>query len=76
MNLWKRFKALIPDDPLEIGQVEAIDTLRQTSDVLMLGGGTQVVRGTNVPVGQHAFVRSGAIEGKAPDLGAPIALEV
>jgi|PlaIllAssembly_1097288.scaffolds.fasta_scaffold00380_7 hypothetical protein len=76
MNLWKRFKALIPDDPLEIGQVEAIDTLRQTSDVLMLGGGTQTVRGVSVPTGQFAFVRGGAIEGKAPDLGSPIALEV
>jgi hypothetical protein len=76
MNLWKRFKQLIPDDPLEIGQIEAIDTLRQTSAVLMLGGGNLVARGTSVPVGQFAFVRAGVIEGKAPDLGGPVALEV
>jgi hypothetical protein len=76
MNLWKRFKALIPGDPLEIGLVESIDTLRQTSAVLMLGGGTQIVRGVSVSVGQYAFVRGGVIESKAPDLGDPIALEV
>lgn len=76
MNLWKRFKALIPDDPLEIGEVESINTLTETSAVLMLGGGTKIVRGVSVPVGQYAFVRGGVIESKAPDLGAPIALEV
>jgi hypothetical protein len=76
MNLWKRFKQLIPDDPLEIGQVISVNGLTQTSIVLMLGGGTQTVRGVSVPLGQYAFVRGGAIEGAAPDLGSPIALEV
>lgn len=76
MNIWRRFKALIPDDPLEIGQVESVDWLLQTSAVVMLGGGHMVVRGASVSLGQYAFIRRGVIEGHAPDLGAPIALEV
>jgi hypothetical protein len=76
VNIWKRFKALIPDDPLLIAKVETIDTLRGTSSVLPLGGGHMVVRGTSVAVGNFAFVRGGAIEGPAPNLGDPVALEV
>jgi hypothetical protein len=76
VNLWKRFKALIPGDPLQVGEVIGINSIEQTSTVTLLGGGTLVVRGADVPLGQRCYVRGGVIEGQAPDLGAPIALEV
>ena len=67
-NIWAQLKTLLPDQPLLIGTVEAIDEEAGSSTLTLLGGGTLYVRGTSVAVGQKAFVRAGAIDGVAPDL--------
>lgn len=76
MNIWRKFKALIPDDPLLIAEIIEVDTSLGQSRVTTLDGGVMWVRGTTVTLGGWAFVRGGVIEGKAPDLGTPVDLEV
>jgi len=67
-NFWTRFAKLLPQSPLLIGTVLSIDFSSGASMVQLPGGGTLNVRGTDVAVGQKAFVRNGLIEGTAPDL--------
>lgn len=68
MNLWAKFKALLPEQPLLIGEVTAIDGATDTSTLALPGGGSLSARGTGVSIGQNAFVRGGLIEGQAPSL--------
>lgn len=68
MNIWSQFKTLFPEPVLRIGTVTDINETTGSSTVSLLGGGTLYVRGTDVAVGKKAFVRSGVIEGPAPDL--------
>ena len=68
MNLWAKFKALLPEQPLLIGAVTAIDVGTGTSAVTLPGGGVLTARGTDVAIGDNAFVRDGVIEGQAPQL--------
>lgn len=65
-NSWARFKRLLPGDPLLIGHIESAHA-DGTATVLMLGGGSQRVRGTGT-VGQPVYVRGGVIEGPAPTM--------
>jgi len=66
-NTWSRFKRLLPYDPLLVGTIEQLYP-DGTATILMLGGGSQRVRGTGT-VGQAVYVRGGMIEGEAPALG-------
>lgn len=64
-NLYAAFRALIPTDPLLVGQV--IGTDGSTSTVQLPGGAVLTVRGSQ-PVGTAVFVRAGVIENEAPAL--------
>ena len=62
-NLYRKFKALIPDAPLLVGTVVATAPLR-----VELPDGTQVPARGEATLGERVFVRAGAIEGPAPTL--------
>ena len=61
-NAYREFMALMPDQPLEVGEVTAI--AGGVATVTLPGGGVVQARGT-ATVGQRVFVRNGAIEGEA-----------
>ena len=64
-NLFKRFIALLPQNPLRVGEVIAVtDT---TCVIQEMGGGTITVRGTST-LGARVYFRNGTIEGPAPNL--------
>lgn len=65
VNLFRRLKQLIPAEPLQIGEVVAVDSYGAM--VQYASGELQRVRGVT-ELGQKVFVRGGAIEGPAPDL--------
>lgn len=67
MNTWAKFRALLPSDPLLVGEVTAHNA-DGTSDVQLPGAITIRVQGQDVSVGNQAFVQSGRIQGVAPDL--------
>ncbi len=69
MNIWKEFEALLPSDPLLIGDVDTIH-IDDTATVILLGGGVVRVQiaGAEIMEGDRVFIRSGKIEGKAPVL--------
>ncbi len=62
-NLYRKFKALIPDAPLLVGTVVATAPLR-----VELPDGTQVPARGEATLVERVFVRDGAIEGPAPTL--------
>lgn len=64
-NLFKQFLDLIPDPALQIGTVTSVSN--GISTITLPGGGTLTARG-EATVGQQVFVRSGVIEGSAPQL--------
>lgn len=66
-NLWRRFNALLPTDPLLIATITAHNS-DGTSMVQYPGGGVAVVQGQSVTVGSKAFIRSNRVQGAAPDL--------
>lgn len=66
-NLWRRFKDLLPDDPLLIGTIRS-NPGDGTRVVELLDGGTLRASGS-VAVGDKVFVQGGRITGgDAPDL--------
>ena len=67
-NLYRALRDLLPEAPLQVAVVAAVNTSEGTSTVTWPGGSTQRVRGTSVTVGASAFVRNGVIEGAAPEL--------
>lgn len=64
-NAFKILKSLIPEPPLLIGTVTAVDDGNVT--VELPDGGTLSVRG-EAAIDDKVFIRGGAIEGPAPDL--------
>ena len=66
-NPWSRFRSLNPDPPLLVGTVQA-HLPGGLSRILLPSGATVDARGQEVPEGQRAFVRGGAVEGEAPVL--------
>lgn len=64
-NPYKALRALLPDPPLQVGTVTAVDD--GTATIALPGGGSVQGRGA-ATVGQHVFVRDGVIEGEAPAL--------
>lgn len=64
-NLFARFKRLLPDPPLMVGEIIAIAD--GTATVELPGGGLLKARGDG-SVGDKVFVRDGVIESQAPSL--------
>jgi hypothetical protein len=67
-NLYRALRELLPEPPLQVATVTTVHSATGTSTVTWPGGTQQLVRGTSVPEGSHAFVRNGVIEGAAPAL--------
>ncbi len=65
MNLFKRFERLLPQHPLRVGDVTAVDGTTVT--VTEYGGGPVHVRG-EATVGSMVYFSDSVIEGPAPDL--------
>ncbi len=65
-NLYRALRELMPEPPLLVATVTAINA-DQTRTVEFPGGGTQRVRG-DAAVSDRVFVRNGVIEGPAPAL--------
>ena len=64
-NLLSEVRSLLPDSPLQVGEVLAISGGVATLE--LPDGATASARGT-ATVGQHVYFRDGAIEGVAPSL--------
>lgn len=64
-NPFKLLKSLLPDPPLEVGEVIAVSS--GTATVQLPGGGLVQARGSTT-VGARVFVRNNVIEGSAPSL--------
>lgn len=62
-NLYRKFRALIPDAPLLVGTVTATNPAR-----VQLPDGTHIPARGDATLGARVFVRDGAIEGPAPEL--------
>lgn len=67
MNIWRRFRDLIPGDPLLVGTV-ASHNADGTSSITLPDGSLIRARGQGVAVASRAFVRAGVVEGEAPTL--------
>lgn len=65
-NLWKQFRDLLPNEPLQVGTVIAVSNTETT--VEKADGTRLTVRGSGYTVGSHVYFRAGVIEGEAPDL--------
>lgn len=66
LNPAKQFFALLPQRPLMVGTVSAVDGAICT--VSLPGGGSLQARGTGWSTSDRVFVRDGVIEGEAPSL--------
>lgn len=64
-NLFAQFRRLLPNPPLQVGQVIAV--IGGIATIEVPGGGRVEARG-EATVGQRVFFRDGVIEGIAPDL--------
>jgi len=64
-NVYRQFRRLIPDPPLQVGTV--VDVGPGAVTVALPGGGLIKARGT-ADIDQKVFVRDGAVEGIAPNL--------
>ena len=67
MNVWKQFEALLPADPLLVGEVLAHNA-DGTSSVELPGNQVIRVHGQSVAVNARAFVQTGRVQGEAPNL--------
>ena len=68
VNPWKRFIGLLPGGIRTVGEVVSIDTAAGISRVELRTGTQVTVRGTDVAVGQRAYIADGVITGGAPAL--------
>lgn len=68
VNLWRRWKDLMPDDPILVGTAVAIDDVTKRTLVQFPGGSrTWVMGAATVSMGM-VFVQSGKMAGEAPSL--------
>lgn len=59
-NLFKQFVALLPErDQRNIGEVIAVNATANTTTLSTFGGGSIVVVGTGVAIGDKAFFKGG-----------------
>jgi len=66
-NLYRQFLALIPRDPMLVGDITHHNS-DGTSTIQLPDGGTLRARGQSVDVGKKAFVQAGEVKGEAPSL--------
>lgn len=66
MNLYRQLIELLPTEPLTVATVSSVHA-DGTVTVTYPGGATQRVRGSST-VGSAVFIRSGQIQGGAPEL--------
>lgn len=64
-NPYRLLRELLPEPPLQVGTVLAVDG--GVATIELPGGGRLQARG-QASVGDRVFVRAGAIEGEAPAL--------
>lgn len=64
-NLYRRLLDLLPNSPLQVGDVTSVDG--GVATVTLPGGGVATVRGAAAP-GDRVFFRDSVIEGAAPNL--------
>jgi hypothetical protein len=64
-NLYRQFRQLLPEPPLQSGIVIEVGASRVV--IALPGGGLIHARG-EAALGQTVFVRDGVIEGEAPSL--------
>lgn len=62
-NLYRKFRELLPDAPLLVGEVLSLAPVR-----VELPDGSVITARGEATVGQQVFVRDGAVEGQAPAL--------
>lgn len=67
-NAFRALRALLPEPPLLVATVVAVNLAAGISAVQYPGGNQQSVRGTGQPLNSQVFVRNGIIEGPAPAL--------
>ena len=68
-NPFQRFLELLPQDPLQVGDVAATFSDGTAEVTLLAGSGSLRVRNPNaVSNGQRVFVQGGVITGTAPSL--------
>jgi len=67
MNPYQKFLSLLVKDPLLVGTIVSHNA-DGSSSVQLPGGPVILARGQTVAVNSKAFVRSGWVEGAAPDL--------
>ena len=64
-NLYKRLLGLLPNAPLQVGDVTSVDG--GVATISLPGGGVATARG-DVTAGDRVFFRDSVIEGPAPNL--------
>jgi len=67
VNVWSRFKDLLPGSPLIIVTVDSVNS-DGTSTVSTAAGGSMRVLGTSVAAAHKAFVKNNEIIDEAPNL--------
>lgn len=72
-NLYRQFARLFAPDPLLVGTVLSTDGI--TTRITLPDGALITARGT-ADVGAKVFVRAGAIEGTAPNVGSVTEIEI
>jgi hypothetical protein len=70
MNIWTKFKELIPQRKYLIGEVTSIDATNKLSTITLLGGSSTTVKGTSVSVGNLCLIENGIIVQELPSLSA------
>jgi len=65
-NLFARFARLLPNEPLQVGEVTAHNA--DGTSTVTLPTGTIRARGQGVTIGLNAFIRNGEVIGEAPNL--------
>jgi len=68
-NIWKQFEDLLPKKKQFIGEVTATNSIDKTCTVDMIGdGGTFVIKGTDVTVGNYYLIENGEVVREVPGL--------
>lgn len=70
-NLYRALRELLPDAPLLVGTITALNA-DDTATITYPDGNTQRVRGPALAINTPVFVRNGLIEGTAPALTAVV----
>lgn len=67
-NIWKQFEDLLPKKKQFIGSVTGINSTDKTCTMDILEGGSFVVKGVNVIIGNYYLVEDGEVVREVPGL--------